>query len=285
MRESALKRSPRGKPSSSRGVRSDRPLRLVSFMAPNMLPVYQYIARRVGALLDLPTVCLVGSDYDEIDGADIAFLCSLAYVQMARRPVPPVEPLAAPVLRGERYAGRPVSYSDVIVRRDSPYRCFADLRGRSWAYNEPLSQSGYGITRHHLLERGETCGYFGPVIEAGWHEVALRWVCDGRVDASAIDAQVLAVAFRDHPELANQLRIIDTLGPSPIQPVVAARRLPPALKARLRQAMLELADTDEGREALAAGLIERLVPMNDRSYEPIRTMLQAAEDAGFMKIA
>ncbi len=284
LKRSQVKRSPGLKRSPLRGLHSDRSLRFVTFMAPNMLPVYQFIARRVGVALGVPTECVVGTHYDEIGTADIAFLCSLAYVEMSRWAAPPVEPLAAPVLRGERYAGRPISFSDVIVHRDSPYRSFADLRGRSWAYNEPLSQSGYGITRHHLLERGETAGYFGKVIEAGWHEVALRWVCDGQVDASAIDAQVLAVAFRDHPELANQLRIIDTLGPSPIQPVVAARHLPRALKAELRRTLLELADTEEGQDALAAGFIERFVAMTDRSYEPTRMMLRAAEAAGFMRI-
>jgi phosphonate transport system substrate-binding protein len=35
--------------------------------------------------------------------------------------------------------------SDVIVHRDSPYRSFMYLGGRSWAYNEVLSHSGYGI--------------------------------------------------------------------------------------------------------------------------------------------
>jgi phosphonate transport system substrate-binding protein len=257
----------------------------MTFMSPNMLPVYQYIARRIGDMIGLPAECVVGSCYDEIHSADIAFLCSLAYVQMGRRRAPYVEPLAAPVLRGDRYADRPISFSDVIVRRDSPYRCFADLRGRSWAYNEPFSQSGYGITRHHLLERGETSGYFGRVAEAGWHEVALRWVCDGRVDASAIDAQVLAVAFRDNRELAGQLRVIDTLGPSPIQPVVAARRLPLALKGNIRRSLLELADTQEGRDALAAGFIERYVPATDQSYDPTRAMLRAAEAVGFVRIS
>ena len=83
-------------------------------------------------------------------------MCSLPYVEFERRVSRRRVPIAAPVLRGERYGGRPIYFSDVIVHRDSPYRSFLDLRGRSWAYNEPLSQSGYGITRYHLLEhRGD----------------------------------------------------------------------------------------------------------------------------------
>jgi phosphonate transport system substrate-binding protein len=263
---------------------ANRPLRFVTFLAPNMLNVYRFIAKRVGSVLGIPTEVAVGSSYDEMDTADIAFLCGLPYVLTSRQPNPPFEPIAAPVLRGERYGGQPVYFSDVIVRRDSPCHSFADLRGRSWAYNEPLSQSGYGITRHHLLRLGETNGYFGKVIEAGWHEVALRMVSTGAVDASAIDSQVLAVALRDDPELAGQLRVIGTLGPSPIQPVVAARTLPAALKSAVRRILLELADAGEAEEELARGIIERFVEVDDRGYDEIRTMLAAAEAADFLEV-
>ena len=82
---------------------------------------------------------------------------------------------------GDRYGGRPIYFSDVIVHRDSPFRSFLDLRGHSWAYNEPLSHSGYGITRYHLLELGETGGFFSEVVEAGFHEeVDPAWWPPGR---------------------------------------------------------------------------------------------------------
>src|SRR6185437_4164687 len=133
-----------------------------------------------------------------------------------------------------------IYYSDVIVRSDSPFQSFAELRGRSWSFNEPYSHSGYGITRYHLLRLGETNGFFSRVVEAGWHERSIRLVCAGEVDASAIDSQVLTVALRDDPHLAGQLRILDSLGPSTIQPVVAARRLSASLKAELRAVFLEM---------------------------------------------
>jgi len=75
-------------------------------------------------------------------------------------------------------------------------------RGRSWAYNEPNSQSGYGIIRHHLLQIDETLGFFGSIVEAGWHERSIHLVRSGQVNASAIDSHVLAVAMRDDPGLA-----------------------------------------------------------------------------------
>jgi phosphonate transport system substrate-binding protein len=260
-------------------------LRFATFLAPNMLPVYKFIARRAGERLGCAAELVVGSSYDQLGReADVGFVCGLPYVELARLADPPVEPLAAPVLRGQRYGGRPVYFSDVVVRRDSPFRCFADLRGCTWSYNEPGSHSGYGLTRYWLVRLGETDGFFGKVVRAGWHERSLRLVAAGEVDASAIDSQVLAVALRDHPELAERLRVVAVLGPSTIQPVVAARRLPETLRAELRAVLLDLADDAEGRAHLAHGFVERFAAVDDSDYDDIREMLAAAEAADFLTL-
>src|SRR5215216_4592086 len=210
-------------------------LRVATFLAPNMLPIYECLADAIGCELDCAAELVVGVSFDQFANGEIdaAFICGLPYVQLARQRPAPVELLAAPVIRGDRYAGRPIYFSDVIVHRDSRLRTFADLRGRSWAYNDLDSHSGYNLTRHHLVKLGETRGYFGRVVEAGFHQRAMRMVAAGDVDAAAIDSQVLAIELRDHPDLAAELRVIETLGPSTIQPVVAARHLPVDVKAAL----------------------------------------------------
>jgi phosphonate transport system substrate-binding protein len=261
-----------------------RPLRIVSFLAPNLLDLYQYLARAIEEQLDYPTELTTAGSYAAIADADVAFLCSLPYVEMASQGKAPVEPLAAPVLCGERYGGRPIYFSDVIVRHDSPFQSFADLRGRSWAYNEPRSQSGYGITRQRLLELGETSGYFSRVVQTGWHERSLRQVLAGEVDASAIDSHVLAVALRDEPQLSDQLRVIDSLGPSTIQPVVVSTRLPDALKAELRTFFLMIADQPRACQVLRRAFIESFVAVDDSSYDDIRVMRGAAAAANFLEL-
>jgi phosphonate transport system substrate-binding protein len=248
-------------------------LRFATFLAPNMFPVYQAIAGQIAARLGCAIDFFAGSCYRQLASeVDAAFVCGLAYVELSRRNDLAVEPLAAPVLEGERYGGRPIYFSDVIVRRERSFGSFADLRGCSWSYNEPYSHSGYGIIRYELARRRETRQFFGTIVRAGSHERSIRLVRSGAVDAAAIDSQVLAVACRDDPELAMRVRILATLGPSTIQPLVVARRLPQRLRAELLSLLLEMGEDPLARAALARGLIQRFVPVSDSSYDDIRQM-------------
>jgi phosphonate transport system substrate-binding protein len=226
---------------------------------------------------------VVGTSFDQFERgeADLGVICGLPYVWLAARQPAPVEPLAAPVLAGERYGGRPVYYSDVIVRRDSPITRIRELQGRSWAYNEPASHSGHTLTLYELVRMRARPGFFSQVVEAGFHQRAIRLVAGGRVDAAAIDSQVLAVELRDHPRLAAGLRVIGTFGPSTIQPVVAASRLSAQLKAAVREVLLGLGRDAAAKSLLARGLVVGFVAIHDRDYDDIRAMLAAIHAAGY----
>jgi len=207
----------------------------------------------------------------------LGWMCGLPYVRKAGRAGAGIELVAAPVMRHPRYGGRPIYFSDVIVRRDSRYAAFADLRGAAWAYNEPNSQSGYNITRYHLARLGQTQGYFGRVVEAGSHLKAVEMVLAHQVDASAIDSTVLELELEKRPELGEQLRIVETLGPSPIPPWVATRSVPPGLRDAIRRVFWEMHEDAEGQALLAAGQMARMAPVQDGDYDPIREMARLAE--------
>lgn len=256
-----------------------RRLRFATYLAPNVRPVYEAVAESVGRALGCAVELVDGGGYGRLEGGeeDVAFICGLPYVRLAEGARPTVEPLAAPILDGDRYGGGPIYYSDVIVPRDSPATCFADLRGASWAFNEPDSQSGYGITRATLASMGETRGFFGRVIQTGFHQRSIGAVASGDADASAVDSQVLEIELRRHPDLAERLKVIDELGPSTIQPVVAAARLPATLRDELREVILGVA-ADAVR--LAEGLVRGFVAVTDVDYDDIRAMALLAQDAG-----
>jgi phosphonate transport system substrate-binding protein len=262
------------------------PLRFATFLAPNMLPVYRFLADRIGHRLGRPVELVVGRSIDEFErgGADLGVICGLPYVWLADQHPAPVEPLAAPVLAGTRYGGRPVYFSDVIVRHDSPILRLEELRGRSWAYNEPASHSGHTVTLYSLVAMGARPGFLGPVVEAGFHQRAIRMVHSGSVDAAAIDSQVLAIELRDHPELGAGLRMIGSFGPSTIQPLVAASHLPGRLKDQVRDLLVGLGDDPTARPVLDHGFIDRFAPIDDGAYDDIRAMLATIETAGWTSL-
>ena len=259
-----------------------RRITFATYLAPNVRHVYEAVAESVGRALGCAVELMDVGGYDRLEGdqEDVAFICGLPYVRLSEGDRPVVEPLAAPILDGDRYGGLPIYYSDVIVRRDSSATCFADLRGSSWAFNEPDSQSGYGITRATLASMGETRGFFGRVVETGYHQRSIRAVASGEADASAVDSQVLEIELRRHPDLAEQLKVVDELGPSTIQPVVATARLPATLRAELRDAILGVADDAAARGRLDDGLVRRFVAVADADYDDIRAMDVMARDAG-----
>jgi phosphonate transport system substrate-binding protein len=261
---------------------TETPLRFATYLAPNMLPVYAAVTAYIGRQVGCPTTLATRTDFDAFarGEADAGFICGLPYIYLTES----VEPLAAPVLHGARYGDRPIYFSDVIVRHDSTARCLRDLRGCSWAYNDVDSHSGYNITRYALLRLGETRGFFGRVVAAGYHQRAIRLVARGAVDAAAIDTQVLAIELRDHPALGEAIRVIETLGPATIQPVVAARRLPAPLKDALRAALVAMGDDPSQRAVLDAGFIARFAPVTDADYDDIRAMVAAAEAADFLTL-
>jgi phosphonate transport system substrate-binding protein len=261
-------------------------LRFGTFLAPNIMPVYEAVTEEVGRRLGVETELFVETDYEACakDENEACFVCSLPYIELERQGISPAVPIAAPVLEGERYGGRPVYFSDVIVHMDSPFRSFLDLRGHSWAFNEPLSHSGYGIVRYHLVELGETRGFFSEVVEAGFHESSMRLVANGEVDGSAIDSQVLAVALRDDPSLAHSLRIIEALGPSAIQPVAVSKRIPKKQRREIQEVLMTMHEVPAMRERLALGMVERFVPVDASSYDDIRMMRDACEVARFMRL-
>jgi len=256
---------------------------LVSLMAENARPIYQgiadYLSRRIGVRAAL----VAGMPWQEqermLDAgrAEVGFICGLLYVQKCDR----VELLAAPVMRGERYGGRPVYFSDVVVRHDSHFQSFDDLRGAALAYNDPSSFSGNAALRAHLAALGETDGFFGRVVESGGHLWSLALILERQVDAAAIDSTVLDLELARRPDLAGRLRAVAAIGPSPIPPVVVARHVPEALKQQLRGALLEMHEDARGRALLSSGGIAGFAALADADYDDIRRKARSAEGVSF----
>jgi phosphonate transport system substrate-binding protein len=260
-----------------------RGLLFASLMADNTAEFCRALAAYLGARLGHSMHVLDDLPWQECEQrlcggqADLGVVCGLQYVySIDRGDAPGIDLLVAPVMRGPRYMNRPIYFSEVVVRYDHPARSLGDLRGAIWAYNEPTSHSGYALTRCTLATRGERAGFFGQVIASGAHLRSLELLLDGAIDATAIDSTVLDQELRRRPGLTDQVRIIETLGPSPIPPLVVSRALEASVREAIRSAVLSMHTDGEGGAILASAAIKQFVTVSEADYEPIRQMARMA---------
>lgn len=259
------------------------PLTVVSLMSENHRPFYagvaEYLEQRTGIrmrfLNDRPWKAREGMlDQGQ---AQIAFICGLPYSERAGQ----LDLLGAPVMRAARYGDRPVYFSDIVVRADSPFGTFGDLRGAVWAYNEPDSWSGCVALRAHIAAQGQTRDYCGPIVESGAHLESLRMLLEGQIDAAAIDSTVLELVLTNRPEVAEQIRVVDSIGPNMFPPAVVRNELPEPIKRQLRDALLQMHSDPAGLSVLAAGMAARFSPVRDADYDDIRRKARLAERVRF----
>jgi len=82
---------------------------------------------------------------------------------------------------------------------------------------------------------------------------------------------------RRRPELLSSIRVIETLGPSPIPPWVIQKNLPREIKQVLRELLLQMHADPAGIRILTAGAIARFVAVEETDYDTIRSMARQAE--------
>ena len=244
-----------------------------------VLAIAHYITERTGIQTELVDD-IPWQERGRLLGAgkvDLAWICGLSYVLKANQPAAGIELLVAPVMKSDRYQNRPIYFSDVVVHRDSQFQTFADLRGASWAYNEPGSHSGYNLVRYHLATLEEKSAYFGKVLESGAHLTSLRMILGRQVYASAIDSIVLGLELQHRPALRAAVRVIEILGPSPIPPLIILRSLPQETRKALRELLLHMHEDSHGQTILANLQIAKFVYVEDRDYDVIRDMVRKAK--------
>ena len=258
-------------------------LSVTSLQAPHADPFCRRLTAYLAEHLGTPAHFVDDEPWQErerrLDGGeiDVAWICGLPYVLRRDRPDPTVTLLAAPVMAQPRYEDRPVYFSDVVVQRASPFRTLADLSGTRWAYNEPSSHSGYSITRYALARAGLGSDFFASAVEAGSHQQALELLLAGEVDGTALDSTVLDAMTLRRPALKEDLRVIDTWGPSPIPPWVVSSHVGEGSLARLQEVFTSMHRDEAGRELLRTAHVTRFASVEDADYESIRQMARIAE--------
>lgn len=109
-------------------------------------------------------------------------------------------------------------YSVIVTRRNDPRTSFAEYDGARLAYNDALSQSGWGLMSAHAAARGVS---FSSGLRTGAHRASALAVFKNQADIAAIDVLSWFGPMANDRWLRD-LRIIDRTELSPALPFVTA---------------------------------------------------------------
>lgn len=191
-----------------------------------------------------------------------AFMCGFPFARSAHPP----QLLAAPVPSSARYGGKPVYFTDFIVRAPADFRTFEDTFGGRIGWTVEDSQSGFNAPRHHLLKFRTPVRSMlykesvGPLVTP---RKVIEAVLENRIDVGPLDSYCHDLLKKHETELTGRLRVVATTIAAPIPPLVASPDLDGATVARLRDALL-----DVGRRPELAKLRDTLLLQGFAAVEP-----------------
>jgi len=232
----------------------------------NYGPMAQYLAKAVG--------CKEGRFITVVDYAgvlaaletgsvDVAYLSPFPYALASSVMKVKPQPLAMPWVQGS------LTYRGIIfVRADSPIRTLEDLRGKTFAFGDVTSTTGYLLPRAML----ESKGIFQTLKwrNAGNANMVVKAVENKAADAGAAYESVFQVAYRTEPEKAKLMRVIAYTVAIPNGIYVARGDLPADTVRKLQKAFLGMNTDPAGRAAMLKAPNDKIVPPDDKLFDPVR---------------
>ena len=265
------------------GPRDSLRIAFIAYEDPNRLsddvqPVVEYLEQRLGRKVEH----FAATDYAGVvealrnETADVGFMGPLQYIIAHHHAG------AYPIL-GEVYGDSPTYHSRIFVRKDSGIRSIEDLRGKTIAFVDPISSSGYMypleiFTSAKLIaDRTAADSFFKRIYFAGGDEQAIRAVHNEFVDAAGIGEYAYGLL---RPEERDEVIHIAESKPLPSHCVVVRKGLADERAAELREALLAL------NEGPNRGLLKNLynvdgyVPVSHDTYAEVERI---ARRHGFIR--
>jgi phosphonate transport system substrate-binding protein len=245
----------------------------------------QEFAQALTRLTGLPVQVYIASDYAAVIEAlrsknvELAFVHPVGYVLAARE-------AGCRIIAKDVWHGKTSFTARLWVRRDRPIHRLEDLRGKTIAFVDPASSSGYIYPMVLLIKQGvvrdrDPKTFFKEVVFAGSHDAALLALLSGHVDAAAsfdtAPQQYLKKPCRDDPgrqcpdeERRQQLTYVAETEAIPEAGICGRADLDPAVVDKVREALMAL-NAPQYRPLLSRLYnIDGFAPATDDEYHPVR---------------
>ncbi len=257
-----------------------RPLRIA--VAPVISPketaqYYNDMMTYIGNKMGTPVEIEQRKTYREINNMiesrelDLAFLCAGPYVEGKKKFG--MELLVAPMLYGKA-----LYQAYFIVHKNSGIESLEQLRGKSFAFTDPDSNTGRLVPTYLLAEMGEKPEtFFKDVIFTYSHDNSIKAVAKRLVDGASVDGLIWDYFQDTNPEFVQTTRVIHKSPFYGIPPVVVHPGLPSDIKSSLRNLFLNMHLAPEGKEILEKIKVEKFIVPDDSSYDSIREMKRRLE--------
>jgi phosphonate transport system substrate-binding protein len=251
------------------------PLRIVlaSITSPQEARVYYSdLINYIGGKLEMPVEVIQCKTYGEANdlvragNADVAFVCTYAYV--LGHDEFGMNLLGIPEIQGRR------NYQAyIVVRKDSGIKRFDELRGKTFAFTDPISTTGTLYPLYLVKALGGTPeSFFGRYFYTYSHDYALRSVADNLADGASIDSTVWDYLIATNPGLVANLQIIERSPAYGMPPVTMRPSLSKTTQDKLRQIFFNMNGEPDGQKILAKLHIDRFVAADDAMYNQVREL-------------
>ena len=230
----------------------------------------------LGKLVGVPIRVTVASDYAAViealrnRTADLAFVHPAGYVLANRE-------AKAMIVAKDQWHGNTSYTSRIYVRKESGITTLDGLRGKTIAFIDPSSASGYVYPMVMLIQKGlvqnrDPKTFFKDFVYAGSHDAGLLALLNGHVDALASFDQAREQYLKDPAQREKIIYVAET-APIPEGGICARDGLDPALVAKLRAALLSMKGPTYAPVLKALYDIDGFEPADDREYEPVRAAM------------
>ena len=204
-----------------------------TYLSSRMAMAIRFVHRR--SYRDITELLLEGR-------VDCAWVCGAPYVQHRDR----LRLVAVPL-----FEGQPLYRSYIIVRQSSQMKQLIDVRGHTFAYSDPDSNSGHNVPRHRIRQLGyEPREFLGRTFFTYGHPRVIEAVAAGLADAGAVDGYVWETMRLRSPALVAKTRVIDRSELYGFPPIVAPSNVNLDLVERFRASLLAMNGDDAGRALL-----------------------------------
>lgn len=232
--------------------------------------------------LRVPFRVFRGSDYAAVveamrsGHAELAYLGPASY-GLARRVM---GERVAPIFRYRDNAGLEGYYSVMIVKADSPVQRLEEMRGRTLAFSDPNSTSGFQVPGWFLRRQGmDPASFFARTGFSGSHEQGVMAVINGTYDAAVVaysnDARNTFQRMVEKGMIpANSVRVVWRSPLIPNSPIVIRMDLPEAFRRDVAAAFAAMPDRDPDGFRQMSSNAQGIAPARHEDYQDIMAILE-----------